>query len=41
MADAYNARIDDSIAVFDTAFITALTAMPENHRDPPPSTPIR
>jgi hypothetical protein len=41
MTVAYNARIDESTAVFDDAFMTALTAMPKNHRDPPPSTAIR
>jgi hypothetical protein len=41
MAVAYNAIIDDYLAVFDIAFIAALTARPENHRDPPPSTAIR
>jgi hypothetical protein len=41
MIVAHNARIDESIAVFDDSFMTALIAMPENHREPPPSTAIR
>jgi hypothetical protein len=35
------AKTDDNFAIFDVALITALTAVPENHRDLPPSAAIR
>jgi hypothetical protein len=40
-AIAWNDKIDDFFAIFDDALFIALAAMPENHRDPPPSAAIR
>jgi hypothetical protein len=41
MANAYSAKIDDDFAIFGEALLTALAAMPENHRGLPPSAAIR
>jgi hypothetical protein len=38
---SYRAKIDDDFAIFGAALISALTAMPENHRGLPRSAAIR
>jgi hypothetical protein len=35
------AKIDDDLVIFDITLVTALTAVPENHRDLPPTAAIR